>query len=121
VLEVLLEHERATGVSDEVTAARRRGQDHVQFSFPRRYFYDVLRGLDYMRRAAVEPDERCAEAIDLVEKKRGKDRRWLLDNIHPGNPGAVHVDMDEEEGKPSRWKTLRARRALDWCERGPAR
>ncbi|SRR6266498_1650791 len=41
-----------------------------RFSFPPRYFYDVLRGLDYMRSADVEPDERCAEGIDLVEKKR---------------------------------------------------
>lgn len=137
VLEGLLEHERATA-SGEVTAARRRGQEYLldrrgfrrrsigevvdaewlRFSFPPRYFYDVLRGLDYMRSADVEPDERCAEAIDLVKNKRAEDGRWPLENPHPGS---VYFDMDEGEGKPSRWNTLRAMRVLDWYEHGPVR
>ncbi len=134
VLEGLLEHERATGASAEVTAARARGQEYLLerrmfrrlstgevvnakwtlFSFPTRWHYDVLRGLDYLRSAGVAPDERCAEAIDLVEKKRGKDGRWLLENPHPGR---VHFDMEQGEGEPSRWNTLRAMRVLDWCGR----
>jgi hypothetical protein len=92
--------------------------DWLQFSFPPRYLYDVLRGLDHMRSAAVEPDERVAEAIDLVESKRTEDGRWPLENPHPG---AVYFDMDEGEGKPSRWNTLRAMRVLDWYEQGPVR
>jgi hypothetical protein len=73
----------------------------------------VLRGLDYLRRAGVVPDERCAEAIDLVEKRCGEDGRWPLQNPHPG---PVHFDMEEGEGTPSRWNTLRAMRVLDWYE-----
>jgi hypothetical protein len=86
------------------------------FSFPTRWHYDVLRGLDYLRSAGVAPDERCAEAIDLVEKGRGDDGRWPLQSPHPGR---VHFDMEEGEGKPSRWNTLRAQRVLDWYARGP--
>jgi hypothetical protein len=131
VLEGLLEYERATGRSPEVTAARIRGQEYLlerrmfrrrstgevidpawtQFSYPTRYFYDVLRGLDYLRSAGVVPDERVAEAIDLVESKRDADGRWPLENPHPGE---VHLDMDEGEGRPSRWNTLRATRVLRW-------
>lgn len=85
------------------------------FSFPPRWHYDVLRGLDYLRSAGVEPDERCAEAIDLVERKRGEDGRWLLENPHPGR---VYFDVDEGDGRPSRWNTLRAMRVLDWYEHG---
>jgi len=138
VLEGLLEYERATGASAEVTAARRRAQEYLldrrmfrrlstgevvneewlRFSFPTRYFYDVLRGLEYMRTAGVEPDERWAEAIDLVKSKRSEDGRWPLENPHPG---AVYFDMDEGEGKPSRWNTLRAMRVLDWYEHRAAR
>jgi hypothetical protein len=138
VLEGLLEYERATAVSAEVTAVRRRGQDYLLdrrmfrrlstgevvnpewllFSFPPRYFYDVLRGLDYLRSAGVEPDERAAEAIDLVEKRRGKGGRWPLENSHPGS---VYFEMDEGEGKPSRWNTLRAMRMLDWYRHGSVR
>ncbi len=136
VLEGLLQHERSVGASAEVTAARRRGEEYLlarrmfrrlstgeiadphwlQFSFPTRYFYDVLRGLDYLWSAGVVPDERWAEAIDLVKSKRSEDGRWPLENPHPG---AVYFDMDEGEGKPSRWNTLRAMRVLDWYELGP--
>jgi hypothetical protein len=138
VLEGLLEHERATGGSAEVTAARLRGQEYLLerrmfrrlstgevvkpewtlFSFPTRWHYDVLRGLDYLRRAGAAPDERCAEAIALVEKGRLKDGRWPLQNTHPGQ---VHFDLEEGDGKPSRWNTLRAMRVLDWYGHGPLR
>jgi hypothetical protein len=71
----------------------------------------VLRGLEYLRSAAVTPDERMAEAIDLIASKRDDDRRWGLETRHPG---AMPVELDEGEGRPSRWNTLRARRVLDW-------
>ena len=35
--------------------------------------------------------------------------------------GAVYFDMDEGEGKPSRWNTLRAMWVLDWYEHRAAR
>src|SRR4051794_14775127 len=93
VLEGLLEFEGATGESPAVTAARRRGEEYLldrhmfrrlstgevvkprylQFSFPTYWFYDVLRGLDYLRAAAVQPDERIAEAITLVKSKADAD------------------------------------------------
>ena len=63
----------------------------------------MLRGLDYLCSAGVEPDDRCAEAIRLVVQKRGVDGRWLLENSHPGE---LHFDLDEGEGTPSRWITL---------------
>ncbi|MGH8947758.1 MAG: hypothetical protein ACRDXF_02775 [Acidimicrobiia bacterium] len=130
VLEGLLEHERATGAAD-VTQARVRGQEYLlerrmfhrlstgevvdpawtYFFFPTRWHYDVLRGLDYLRSAGVEPDERWAEAIELVEKRRGEDGRWTM---HYSYPGEVHFDMDEGEGRPSRWITLGALRVLAW-------
>ena len=134
VLEGLLQYERAVGASAEVTAVRRRGEEYLlarrmfrrlstgevakadwlRFSFPPRYLYDVLRGLDYLRDARVEPDERWTEAIDLVKSKRDDTGRWPLENPHPGK---VYFEMDEGEGKPSRWNTLRAMRVLDWYER----
>ena len=131
VLEGLLEHERATGGSDEVREARRRGEAYMlerrlfrrkstgdviderwlRFSFPHWYHYDVLRGLDYLRAAGVAPDDRVAEAIGVVEGHRDPDGRWPLGDVHPGES---HVETDDAEGKPSRWNTLRALRVLDW-------
>ena len=131
VLEGLLEYEKAKGPTIAVTDARLRGQEYLlergmfkslsngevinsewtQFSFPTRWHYDVLWGLDYVRSAGVEPDERVADAIDLVKRKQDSDGRWPLENPHAG---AVHFDMEDGAGKPSRWNTLRALRVLDW-------
>jgi hypothetical protein len=135
VLEGLLEHERATGGTAETAAARRRGDEYMlerqlfrrkstgvvidpiwlQFSFPTWYFYDVLRGLDYVRSADVKADERIAEAIEVVEGNREPDGRWPLQNVHEGE---AHFVMEDGEGKPSRWNTLRAMRVLEWFAQG---
>ena len=132
VLAGLLEYERVTGDAPDVRAARLRGQEYLlerrmfrklstgevidpawtRFSYPTYWHYDLLRGLDYLRAAGVVPDERVAEAIDLVESRRGADGRWSLENPHPGR---LHFEMDEGEGRPSRWNTLRAMRVLRWC------
>jgi transcriptional regulator with XRE-family HTH domain len=134
VLEGLLEYERANGDRGEVAAARLRAQEYLvernmfrrlstgevidpawtRFSFPAGWRYDILRGLDYLRSAGAEPDERCAEALDLVESKRDGDGRWPLETTHPGR---IHFDMDTGDGEPSRWNTLRALRVLDWAGR----
>jgi len=131
VLEGLREHERATGGSPAVTAARERGQEFLlerrmlhrlstgevidpawtQFSFPTGYHYDVLRGLEYLRSAGIMPDERMAEAINLVASKRDADGRWALENVHPDE---LDAEPGVAEGRPSRWNTLRALRVLDW-------
>lgn len=83
----------------------------TRFAFPTWWHYDVLRGLDYLRRANVTPDERVAEAIDLVTSKRGSDGRWSLEVEYPG---VMPIDIDGGEGFPSRWITLRALRVLNW-------
>jgi hypothetical protein len=140
VLEGLLEYEKAKGPTAAVTDARVRaqeylmerrmfrrlssgevikdrkrppvqGRDWTRFSFPTTWHYDVLRGLDYLRSAGVEPDDRVAEAVGLVAKRRHQNGRWPL---HDPHPDPVHLDMEGGRGKPSRWNTLRALRVLDW-------
>jgi hypothetical protein len=135
VLEGLHERERAIGGSARVGEARRRGEAYMlerrlfrrkstgevinpswlQFSFPTWYFYDVLRGLEYLRDAGVKPDDRMAEAIGVVEGNRDPEGRWPLQNVHAGE---AHFEMEDGEGKPSRWNTLRALRVLEWFKRG---
>ena len=89
--------------------------DWLRFSFPYWWRYDVLRGLDYLRDSGFTPDERLAEAIEVVEGNRGPDGRWPLQKVHPGE---VHLQMEDDEGQPSRWNTLRAMRVLEWSGRG---
>jgi hypothetical protein len=83
----------------------------TRFAFPTWWHYDVLRGLEYLRRAEVAPDGRVDEAIDLVASKRDDDGRWPLEVRYPG---VMPIEMDESEGRPSRWNTLRALRVLKW-------
>src|SRR6266705_2783670 len=87
----------------------------TRFAFPTWWHYDVLRGLEYLCRAGVVPDERVAEAIHLVASKRDGDSRWPLETRHPGE---MPVETDEDEGRPSRWNTLRALRVLNWYSAG---
>jgi hypothetical protein len=58
------------------------------------------------------------EAIDLVASKREGDGLWSLEIWHPG---MMPVEMDEGEGQPSRWNTLRAVRVLNWFQRDHGR
>ena len=82
----------------------------TRFSFPPRWHYDVLRGLDYFRESGAERDARLEDAIELVRSKKKPDGRWHLQNRYPGR---TFFEM-EEPGAPSRWNTLRALRILRW-------
>ncbi|MCB0732531.1 MAG: hypothetical protein KDC88_16020 [Ignavibacteriae bacterium] len=80
----------------------------LKLAYPTRWYYDILRALDYFRSANINFDERMQDAIDVILKKRTKEGLWKLQSHHPG---LRHFDM-EEVGKPSRWNTLRALRVL---------
>ena len=109
LLERRLLRRRSTG--EVIKRDRKGGADWTRFSFPTWWHYDVLRGLDYMRRAGVTPDERMTEAIALVESKRDADGRWPLENQYPGT---MAVEVNDSVGRPNRWITQRALRVLDW-------
>ena len=136
VLEGFLEFERSpTGANGDVAEARVRGEEYLlerrllhrlsdgqigqkrwlHIGFPNAWFYDVARVLDYLRSARPAPDERMAEALDILESKRDADGRWPLDHAYHDR---LLVDLGEAEGQPSRWITLRAMRVLRWAGRG---
>jgi hypothetical protein len=55
-----------------------------------------------------------AEDIELVASKCEGDGVWPLETRYPG---VMPVEMDQGEGHPSRWNTLRALRVLNWFQR----
>jgi hypothetical protein len=157
VLEGLLEYERAVGSAADIAAARTRGEEYLlerslfrrrstgevanpeflEFAYPPRYHYDVLRALDYLRAAGVhahtqssqhnvsvdqpdprvleldprivQHDPRLSDALHLVKSKQQADGRWLLDRSYDE---ALALPFLERAGEPSRWNTLRALRVL---------
>jgi hypothetical protein len=128
-------------LANEIAAARHRAEEYLlarsllrrrstgavaspeflELSFPPRYHYDILRALDYFRSASIhavanahvksKPDPRLAEAIQLIERKRQPDGRWLLENSYTES---LALPLAESIGQPSRWNTLRALRVLRW-------
>ncbi len=137
VLEGLLEYESATGGTPESQEARRSGEEFLLernlfrrlstgepaderflcFLHPNRWHYDVLRAVDYFRFSAIftgaDPDPRLGVAIDHIRSRRLEDGTWPLDWSPTGR---VWFEVDDEQGKPSRWVTLRAMRVLRWWE-----
>jgi hypothetical protein len=137
VLEGLLEYESATGGTPASRAARASGEEFLlrrslfrrlstgetadeeflTFLYPSRWYYDVLRALDYFRAAASRPgavpDPRLAAAVERVRSARKPDGRWLLGRSLPGR---VWFELDDGAGQPSRWVTLRALRVLRWWD-----
>ncbi len=81
----------------------------LMLSYPSRWYYDILRSLDYFRYAGIGFDERMSDAIDILIKKQQAGKTWPLQARHPGQ---THFEM-EIPGRPSRWNTLRARRVLN--------
>ncbi|YAL83183.1 squalene cyclase [Dermacoccaceae bacterium W4C1] len=84
---------------------------------PNRWYYNVVRVLDYLRAAAqyagTSPDPRAAEAIGILREQRQPDGTWLR-----GEPLAGRVWFEEEVpvGEPSPWLTLVGTRVLRWWE-----
>jgi hypothetical protein len=139
VLEGLLAFEQAFGPSPPITGARTRAHEYLlsrrllrrlsngeiislewtRLAFPALWHYDVLRGLEYLRAAGLEPDERVDEAFGAVTHRRQHGLaaiagRWLLDVRHKNT---LHPDMSGEVGAPNRWITLRALRVEKWYRR----
>jgi hypothetical protein len=137
VLEGLLEYQRATGGTPQSREARKSGEEFLlerslfrrlstgepadgqflRFVHPNRWRYDVLRALDYFRRAAAltgaAADPRLGEAVGHIRSRRSGDGTWPLDWSPAGR---VWFDVDDGAGKPSRWVTLRSMRVLRWWE-----
>jgi hypothetical protein len=132
-LEALAEASRAAPGRAEITAAMARGRafflghrlfkSHrfgtivdpafTRLSFPPRWHYDILRGLDHFATTCSPWDERYEDALEVLVGRQRKDGKWPVQHKYAGR---VWFDM-EQTGEPSRWNTLRALRVLRWAQR----
>jgi len=107
-IELLLQHRLFK--SDKTGQVIHR--NFTMLSFPCRWHYDLLRGLEYFARAAAPRDSRAQDAIDLLCERQRADGRWPVQQKYAGK---VFFEM-EQIGGPSRWNTLRALRVLRWWD-----
>jgi hypothetical protein len=134
----LLYYEKATGGSDELRAARHAAEEYLlerklmrtrstgevvgpwvtRFAYPFRWYFGVLKAVDYFRSASVRdgmaPDPRLADAVEAIRAARRPDGTWLQERRHPGR---VWFEVDVPVGEPSKWLTFYGTRALDWWDR----
>lgn len=82
------------------------------FSFPPRWYFDVLRGLDYFCKTKAPWDPRLSASVDVLIGHRSKDGRWKAQNKHKGE---THFEL-EPSRQPSRMNTFRALRVLRWVD-----
>ena len=54
------------------------------------------------------------EAIEVLRSKQRPDGTWLLEHTIPAR--SIFA-LEDGDGRPSRWNTLRALRVLGWYER----
>ncbi|MCP4446501.1 MAG: hypothetical protein GY811_14315 [Myxococcales bacterium] len=84
-----------------------------QFSFPTRWYFDVLRGLGYFEQQDTAWDDRLSDPVALVRRRQRTDGRWNSQNYHNGK---TFFRLEPGRG-PSRMVTLRALRVLRWANR----
>lgn len=130
----LLTYEQQGFASPELTAARHAGEEYLlsrrllyrasdgelvgdwatRFAYPFRWPYEALKAVDYFIEAAAfdgaAPDERLADAVELIRSRRQPDGRWLQEHRYPGR---AWFEVDAPPGEPSKWLTFFATRALE--------
>jgi hypothetical protein len=99
-----------------------------RFHYPVHYYYDLLVGLEVISSLGYGKDPRMKFALELLQKKKRADGRWILDAVNPDIPKnlpktsysssppfepfpAIPFAL-ERVGKPSKCITLRALRVL---------
>jgi len=79
-----------------------------KFGYPLGYVTDVLRNAEVLVALGKGKDRRLRRLRDLILSKRTPDGRWRLEYSYAGK---TWFDLGAK-GAPSKWVTLRARRAL---------
>lgn len=125
----LAAHAGATGTGEAGLAARRAAEVFLQrrlykrrtdgqvfdrevarFHFPRYWHYDVLAGLRGMTDVGLIHDERCADALDLLESKQLGDGGWPAERRYYRRVSpdiGLHSDYVD-------WGGASVRRRNDW-------
>ena len=132
VLEGLLEHERAIGGSARVGEARRRGEAYLleRRLFRRKSTGEVI-DPDWLRVLVPAPGgttTSCAGSTTCATPRSGPTSAWprrsessrtiavptAAGRSRTSTRARPTFEMEDGEGRPSRWNTLRALRVLDW-------
>jgi hypothetical protein len=82
---------------------------HLELHFPCYWNYDVLFGLKIMSESGFLADERCEDALDLLESKRLPDEGWPAEGRYYGNA------KTPAKRTLVHWGGVNKRRANEWA------
>jgi len=88
--------------------AEKPNSSWFKFGYPLGYVTDVLQSVEVLAALGYGGDPRLANAREMVEGKQDADGRWPMEYSYNSK---MWIDL-EQKGQPSKWVTLRARRAL---------
>jgi hypothetical protein len=88
--------------------ANKPNRSWFKFGYPVFYVSDVLQNLEVLTALGHGEDPRLLKALELLLEKQNHQGRWTMEYTYNSK---TWVDI-EEKGKPSKWVTLRALRAL---------
>lgn len=132
----MLQYEQITG-DEDLRQTRHAGEEYLlerrllyrastgdlvgefvkKFVYPNRHRYSALFALDHFREASLfegtPPDQRLADAIEVVRAERQSDGTWLQTTPLAGR---TWFDVDVPDGEPSKWLTLIGTRVLEWWD-----
>ena len=81
--------------------------------YPPYWHYDILQALLILSRMGLAADDRAADALDLIERKRRPDGRWAANGYWWRSTGDVSTELvDWWRGEPNEMITLNALRVL---------
>ena len=92
-----------------------------RFHYPLHYYYDLLVGLDFITALGYVGDRRLSYALSVLERKRRRDGKWILNAVHPDVEGGMASWYTKRKptpfalempGQPSKMVTLTAMRVL---------
>lgn len=83
--------------------------EFLRLHHPTRWYFDILRCLDALAAAGIPYDDRMADALGVLRRRRSADGRWPANRSYPGETHLPPVPA----GKPNRWVTLAALRVLE--------
>lgn len=81
--------------------------DFFKYTFPVRWKYDILRCLDYFRKAEIAYDTRMEEGIKRIEQARNNQGIWK---------GYSQAGKEYYKIERDKWNTLRALRILEYYQ-----
>jgi hypothetical protein len=116
--ELFLEHRvfRSLGTGEPINPR------WLELRYPSYWHYDVLQGLVVLGRLGRLDDPRAADALDLLEERRGRDGRWEAEGFWWRSAGSKRYPEVVNWGRrgPSEMITLNAQRVLRGAGRLPA-